>query len=58
MTVEQIEEYLMHYYEIDLDNCTFTHEQWISELAKSMANPERYMMEFLTEYANYKLERL
>lgn len=58
MTQEEIKERLTHYYEIDLDNCTFTHEDWIDELAESMANPKRYLAKFLKEYLIYKNDRL
>lgn len=57
MTKEHIKECLEHYYEIDLNNCNFTHEDWIDELAESMANPKKYLIKFIKEYIIYQKER-
>tara|TARA_R110002167_G_scaffold274320_1_gene480408 strand:+ start:13 stop:189 length:177 start_codon:yes stop_codon:yes gene_type:complete len=43
---------LIRYYEIDLNNCTMTNEQWISEIVEAITNKE-YLNEFNTELNLY-----
>ena len=52
----EIVEMLKHYYEIDLDNCTMTHEQWIDEVANALTD-ENYLNELKKEYEIYLEER-
>jgi len=47
---------LRFYYEVDIHNCTMTHDDWINELANSMLNPDFYK-EFIREYDEYKADR-
>jgi hypothetical protein len=54
--VNELIEKLTHYYEVDLDNCKMTHEDWIKELANAMINP-RCHDEFTKEYKEYLNER-
>lgn len=49
----QLEEKLSHYYELDLDNCLMTHEDWIQELANALVNPSEYLKSFEEEYEEY-----
>jgi hypothetical protein len=48
----QIKEKLIHYYEIDLDNCNMSQEDWVDELAKAMSDPN-YLDKFNKEYKQY-----
>jgi hypothetical protein len=54
MNMEEIREKLAHYYELDLNNCLMSHEDWIDELAKALSNPTAYKEEFDKEYEEYK----
>lgn len=47
---------LRHYYEIDIHNCTMTHDDWIKELSNAMLDPE-YYQKFMREYNEYKADR-
>jgi len=49
----QLQEKLSHYYELDLDNCLMTHEDWIQELANALVNPTEYLKSFEEEYKEY-----
>lgn len=55
-SVEDLQEMLTHYYEVDLDNCLMDTKDWILQLAKSMANPN-YLSEFESEYKDYLNQR-
>lgn len=44
------------YYEIDIDNCTMTNDDWIAELANAMVDPE-YHQKFMREYNEYREDR-
>ena len=57
MKENQLIEQLKYYYEIDLDNCNMTNQDWIKELAKCMANPDAYRIQFFNELIEYKQER-
>jgi len=46
------EEMLTYMYEVDRDNCLFTHKDWIRELALAMTDP-RYKEKFLVEHYEY-----
>jgi hypothetical protein len=43
---------LIRYYEIDINNCIMTHEQWIYELVEAITNKE-YLNEFNKELNLY-----
>jgi hypothetical protein len=43
---------LIRYYEIDINNCTMTNEQWISEIVEALTNKE-YLNEFNIELNLY-----
>ncbi len=45
-------EKLIHYYEVDIDNCKMSHEMWIEELAKAMSD-KNYKDNFLKEHKDY-----
>tara|TARA_R110000868_G_scaffold74337_11_gene214997 strand:+ start:1160 stop:1357 length:198 start_codon:yes stop_codon:yes gene_type:complete len=47
-----IVEIMKHYYEVDLDNCTMSHESWIEEVAKALTDPE-YLKKLKEEYSDY-----
>ena len=53
MKVKELIEKLKRYYEIDRNNCNMTNEDWIEELAKSMANPDTYRIQFFQELIEY-----
>ena len=52
MGIRKLKEALTHYYEVDIDNCNMTHENWINELAKAMTYVD-YRERFLAEYDEY-----
>ena len=54
MEEKKLIEELKHYYEIDRNNCNMTSEDWIEELAKCMANPDKYKIQFFQELIEYK----
>ena len=43
---------LKHFYEVDIDNCDMTHEDWIGEIAKAMSDPN-YEQKFNKYYKEY-----
>ena len=45
-------EKLIHYYEVDIDNCKMSHRMWIEELAKAMSD-KNYKDNFLKEHKQY-----
>lgn len=47
---------IKHYYEVDLDNCAMTQDDWIIELANAMVDPD-YYQKFMREYNEYLKER-
>ena len=57
MKENQLIEQLKYYYEIDLNNCNMTNQEWIKELAKCMADPDSYRIQFFNELIEYKQER-
>tara|TARA_R110000824_G_scaffold53382_2_gene147854 strand:+ start:1108 stop:1284 length:177 start_codon:yes stop_codon:yes gene_type:complete len=52
MEYTDIREKLIHYYELDLNNCLMSNEQWIEELIECMTNKD-YLKIFLKEYKEY-----
>jgi len=50
--IQNIKERLIHYYEIDLNNCNMSQEDWVDELAKAMSDPN-YLETFNKEYKRY-----
>ena len=50
--VSDLEERLIHMYEVDIDNCLMTNKDWIKELALAMTDPE-YKSKFQAEYTEY-----
>ena len=55
--MEELIERLRYYYEIDLDNCEMTQEDWITELAKAMYY-DHYKEKFIEQHEEYKKIRL
>ncbi len=51
--MNNLKEKFEHYYEIDLDNCHMTNDDWIQELAKALSDPITYMEDFNKEYSQY-----
>ena len=47
---------LSHFYELDLDNCTMSHKNWIDEITSAMYDEDFYL-NFQKEYSQYKKER-
>lgn len=46
-------EKLRHYYEVDIDNCKMTSENWIDEILMALKDPKKYTKNFKEEYKNY-----
>ena len=42
----------MRYYEVDLNNCTMTNEQWITEVVEALTDKD-YLNNFNTELELY-----
>ncbi len=60
VTVEEVEDILMHYYEMDLGNCVMSNTAWIKELAKACSTTYKhsYWNNFIYgEYRDYLKER-
>jgi hypothetical protein len=55
LSKEDLIKILSHYYELDISNCTMSHEDWIKQLAEAMTNPD-YLKNFLIVYEHYKGE--
>ena len=51
-TQKELKEIFTHYFEVDLDNCTMTTQDWIDELAQALSDKD-YLKKFLREYAEY-----
>ncbi len=51
--MNNLKEKFEHYYEIDLDNCYMTNDDWIQELAKALSDPITYIEDFNKEYSQY-----
>ena len=43
---------LMRYYEVDINNCTMTNEQWIAEVVEALTDKD-YLNNFNTELELY-----
>ena len=56
MDVHKLKQKLSFYYEVDIDNCTMTHDDWITELANAMLHPDFYK-EFIREYDENRRDR-
>jgi len=52
MNYISLKERLIHYYEVDIDNCNMTQEAWVEELAKAILDPN-YLDKFNNEYEDY-----
>ncbi len=53
----EIQELLRWYYDVDLDNCCMSHDRWIEELSKAIANPSKYVEQLKEELKSYENER-
>ena len=53
MTIKELKDKLIYYYEVDLNNCEMSHEMWIDELTKCMLY-DGYKESFLEQYEEYK----
>ena len=56
MDLHKLKQKLRFYYETDIDNCTMTHDDWITELANAMLHTDFYQ-EFIREYNEYIRDR-
>lgn len=52
INVFKLIEKLIHYYEVDIDNCKMSHRMWIEELAKAMSD-KNYKDNFLKKHKDY-----
>ncbi len=52
MEKQEIIDMLTHFYELDLENCTMTHKDWVKELAKALTDSE-YLSKLQVEYNSY-----
>lgn len=53
ITLDELKEKLIQYYEVDLNNCEMSNEMWIDELTKCMLC-DGYKESFLEQYEEYK----
>lgn len=56
MKKEEIIAELIYYYEVDLNNCTMTHKDWIEEIAKALTDKD-YLDTLKKEIEQYHKER-
>ena len=52
MDKEILKEQFTHFYEVDLNNCAMTSEQWICELVDALSD-KNYLSKFNAEYKRY-----
>lgn len=55
-SLKSLKQKLRHYYELDIHNCTMTHDDWTAELASAMLHTDFYK-EFIREYNEYIRDR-
>lgn len=56
MSEKEVVDELMHYYEVDIDNCLMSHTDWIKELAKAITD-KNYLDKLKEELNIYNEER-
>jgi len=55
MEKHEIFNMIERYYDVDLDNCTMSHEAWINEIVKALTD-YRYIDKFKLLYEEYNKE--
>jgi|TARA_R110000764_G_scaffold82273_1_gene162482 hypothetical protein len=53
---DEVIELMTHMFELDIDNCTLTHSQWVAEIAEALTN-KNYLSDLVKEYKIYLEER-
>ena len=56
ITLDELKEKLIYYYEVDINNCEMTDKDWIEELARCMLYDD-YKETFFRCYEEYVQER-
>jgi len=56
MKKENIIADLIHYYEVDINNCLMTHEGWIEQIANALMD-KKYLSKLKKEVKEYKDDR-
>ena len=56
ITLDELKEKLIYYYEVDINNCEMTDKDWIEELARCMLYDD-YKETFFRSYEEYVQER-
>jgi hypothetical protein len=44
------------YFDVDLDNCTMTHEDWIRHIVEALTD-DKYLEKMMVSFQEYKDER-
>ncbi len=55
--VKAIKDTIVFVYDIDLDNCTLTHEDWAEVLAEALAYPNKFIEDLNNDYHEMIEER-
>lgn len=53
MDKKLFKEQFIQFYEIDINNCVMTNEQWVNELVDALSDKD-YLKKFSTEFKKYK----
>ena len=53
---DEVIQLMTHMFELDIDNCTMTHSQWIAEVAEALTD-KNYLSDLVKEYRVYLSER-
>ena len=56
-TVEALKDRIVFVYDIDLDNCTLTHEDWAGLLSRALAYPNEFIEDLNNDYNEMLEER-
>mgnify|MGYP003625405254 CR=1 FL=1 len=54
--LNEVRELMTHMFELDIDNCTMTHSQWIAEVAEALTD-KNYLSDLVKDYRVYLSER-
>tara|TARA_B110000977_G_C10911703_1_gene429536 strand:+ start:511 stop:900 length:390 start_codon:yes stop_codon:yes gene_type:complete len=53
---DEVIQLMTHMFELDIDNCTMTHSQWIAEVAEALTD-KNYLSDLVKEYREYLSDR-
>tara|TARA_B100001939_G_scaffold305911_1_gene285148 strand:+ start:2242 stop:2424 length:183 start_codon:yes stop_codon:yes gene_type:complete len=57
-TIEELKDKIIFVYDIDLDNCTLSHEDWAGILSEALVNPSGFVEDLNNDYHEMIEERL